>query len=402
MACSIGKPTRLIIIIIVISMLFFIAEITVAFRTRSLALLADAFHYLNDLISFAIALCAQIVSEKNNVRPGLSFGWQRATLLGAFFNGVFLLALGVSILLQSIERFIDIQPVENPLLVMIIGCTGLALNLLSAAFVHEHHDHGQGHSHGHDGGLGHDDDHQKQHDLAHSFGLANIETGNTEENSVHTHADHRHHAFNLKKPGRDLGMLGVLRHLLGDAINNIGVIVAAVIIWQTTSPQRFYADPAASSFIAIMIFSIAISQTVNSGKILIQSAPKGVAIADVKHDLEQIPGINSVHELHIWRLDQSKAIASAHVVVSNEESMATFQEKARVINQCLHEYGIHSATLQPEVAPRAPSPTAVVATTTDGTASVSSSLRKRKLEPACQIICGSLCQPLTCCAKIDT
>lgn len=49
------------------------------------------------------------ISEKSNARPGYSFGWQRATLLGGFFNGVFLLALGISILLQSIERFIFIQ-----------------------------------------------------------------------------------------------------------------------------------------------------------------------------------------------------------------------------------------------------------------------------------------------------
>lgn len=83
-------------------------------------------------------------------------------------------------------------------------------------------------------------------------------------------------------------MLGVFVHLIGDAINNIGVIIAAVIIWQTTSPQRFYADPAASTFIAIVIFSIAIPQTKHSGRILLQSAPKGVAMEDVKHDLERV------------------------------------------------------------------------------------------------------------------
>lgn len=37
-----------------------------------------------------------------------TFGYQRATLLGAFFNGVFLLALSVSIFVQAIERFVNI------------------------------------------------------------------------------------------------------------------------------------------------------------------------------------------------------------------------------------------------------------------------------------------------------
>lgn len=45
-----------------------------------------------------------------------TFGWQRATLLGAFFNGVFLFALGVSILVQAIERFTsNIRKAPSPL-----------------------------------------------------------------------------------------------------------------------------------------------------------------------------------------------------------------------------------------------------------------------------------------------
>jgi zinc transporter 1 len=54
-------------------------------------------------------------------------------------------------------------------------------------------------------------------------------------------------------------MLGVLVHVLGDAINNVGVIISAVIIWKTTSEKRFYADPAMSMFISIMILATKIS-----------------------------------------------------------------------------------------------------------------------------------------------
>lgn len=54
-----------------------------------------------------------------------------------------------------------------------------------------------------------------------------------------------------------------------------------------------------------------------------------------------------MHELHIWRLSQEKSIASAHVVVDCT-TVAGFVEKAKIIRECLHAYGIHSATLQPE------------------------------------------------------
>jgi solute carrier family 30 (zinc transporter), member 1 len=95
--------------VIAISFAFFLAEISTGFYTRSLALVADAFHYLNDLIGFIVALVAVQVTERKTSPQDLSFGWARAQLLGAFFNGAFLLALGLSIGLQSIERFISLQ-----------------------------------------------------------------------------------------------------------------------------------------------------------------------------------------------------------------------------------------------------------------------------------------------------
>jgi zinc transporter 1 len=92
-----------------LSFTFFVIEIVIGFRTSSLALIADAFHYLNDLVSFIVALVALKLSQRPKVPASLAFGWQRVRVLGAFFNGVFLLALGVSILLQSLERFVHIQ-----------------------------------------------------------------------------------------------------------------------------------------------------------------------------------------------------------------------------------------------------------------------------------------------------
>lgn len=130
----------------------------------------------------------------------------------------------------------------------------------------------------------------------------------------------------------------------------------------------------------------------------------------------QIPGIESVHELHVWRLDQRKSIASAHVVVSNNE-MIDFMDQAKIVKECLHAYGIHSATLQPELstsahqtphvsgAPGTPIDalsirSASVAANDSDTAPVSApaSLRRRRNNgTGCQIVCGNLCESLTCC-----
>ena len=50
-------------------------------------------------------------------------------------------------------------------------------------------------------------------------------------------------------------MMGVLIHVLGDAVNNVGVIIAAAVIWKTNFAGRFYADPAVGMAISIMIFA---------------------------------------------------------------------------------------------------------------------------------------------------
>lgn len=68
---------------------------------------------MNIFIQSQVTNHLQISSKKDSPQD-LSFGWQRSRLLGAFFNGVFLLALGVSIFLQSIERFVSLQCLSCP------------------------------------------------------------------------------------------------------------------------------------------------------------------------------------------------------------------------------------------------------------------------------------------------
>ncbi|KAF5720192.1 zinc cadmium resistance [Fusarium globosum] len=400
---KITKKQRLIATIC-ISFSFFAAELAVGFYTRSIALIADAFHYLSDLIGIVVALIALMLQEHTKPAPqGYTYGWHRATILGAFFNGVFLLALGISILLQAVERFVHLTPVRQPFLTMIVGCVGLALNILVLSFLHEHD-----HEHGHQGHRrhSHDDRQQNQETTGPLTNEATSESMTGLARIPMNHHNHRHTTMSVKSPGRDLGMLGVFIHVLGDAINNIGVIIAAVLVWQLKGEGRYYADPAVGVFISLMILLSAIPLLKKSGAILLQTAPKGVNPEDVKNDIEMIPGIKSVHELHIWRLDQRKFVASAHIVVDSR-TVQGFADKARIIMECLHAYGVHSATLQPEVLEASP----VImpdsgpgsqgqATSIDANHSVCRNQRSRGGEQECQVICGSSCDGLRCCAPV--
>ncbi|KGQ09286.1 Zinc/cadmium resistance protein [Beauveria bassiana D1-5] len=355
---------------IAISLAFFVAEIAAGFYTHSLALIADAFHYLSDLLGFVVALAALQVGKGTRLRetsvltyaqvsegstpapPGYTFGWQRATLLGAFFNGVFLLALGISILVQAIERFINISPIEDPKLVLIIGSVGLALNVLVMSFLHEHdHDHGHGHnpenvhSHSHS----HHNDKEPQTQVSEEAIESNVPVGDSDKgsefsaSSITSHVEHKHSVqmAAAAHSHRDLGMMGAFLHVVGDAINNVGVIISALIIWRVEGEKKYYADPAIGVFIAIMIFFTAIPLTKKAGRILMQTAPEEIDIKDIKEDIEMIPGVDSVHELHIWRLDQRKSIASAHIVVNNGFS-GKWLVTAKTILECFHAPTVES------------------------------------------------------------
>jgi zinc transporter 1 len=120
--------------------------------------------------------------------------------------------------------------------------------------------------------------------------------------------------------------------------------------------------------------------------------------------LFKVPGIESIHELHVWRLDQKKAIATAHVVVS-DQSVSEFMEKAKTVSECLHAYGIHSATIQPELAVTTP-PSETEALVSSSTLDVSGVVRRRQLQRdgssmgACHLPCGKgICENLVCCSS---
>ncbi|KAL5335143.1 cation efflux protein [Aspergillus crustosus] len=366
----------------VISAAFFLAEISVGFYTHSLALVADAFHYLNDLVGFIVALVALKVSKTDHAPQELSFGWQRAQILGAFFNGSLLFALGISIFLQSVERFITLHHVENPKLMFIIGSIGLGLNIICVTFLHEHHHHG---------GYDNDDHHGHHHEPAlpaRSRGQVDVEQQG-ELGDEDKHRDHRHleHDEVPVFGGHDLGMMGVLLHVLGDAANNLGVMIAALVIWLTQYEARYYADPATSMGIAAMIMLSAFPLVRKSGFILLESAPNGIQLEDVKHDLEKISGILAVHELHVWRLNQKKVLASVHVAIKDHSaSEMVVTATISTVQECLHAWGVHSVTVQPEL----------ISSTKTGSQSQIEAI-ERRYPDKCQSKCRSVCKELACC-----
>ncbi|KAI9343376.1 cation efflux protein [Pilaira anomala] len=313
---------------------FFFVEIVVGYYVNSLALIADSFHMLNDVLSMCVALWAIKVAKKTEYDPKYSYGWQRAEILGALINGVFLLALCFTILIDSIERFASPETVERPVLVLITGGAGLVANLIGLFLFHDHgghshggHSHG-GHSHGGHSHGGHSHEEQSHGEHGHSH------------NDVESVKEHNHN-----HEGGNLNMRGIFLHVLGDALGNVGVIISGLIIWLTPYDWRFYSDPIVSILITFIIFMSAIPLVRQTASILLQGVPRSVPLKDVNNALLKLDGIISVHELHVWQLSDTKLIASLHVLLKSRQS---YMKLGSQIRKLLHGYGIHSATIQPE------------------------------------------------------
>lgn len=483
---ALSKSSR-IIILLVIDTAFFFLELITGYAVHSLALVADSFHMLNDVLSLCVGLWAvKMASRSSEQTPKMyTYGYQRAETLGALVNGVFLVALCVTIFLDAIQRFVEPQEVNQPMLVLIVGCLGLASNLVGLLLFHDHshggHSHG-GHSHGGHSHAGHShdnevrdaeeghahgahDDHAHSHEAGHahkaghshshkhsagSEAVANMSPQSTrrtvtsesettavgessgspqrsrrrhsrsasrgldfegpksfrqsimqaanqledvvseeggeaaaadvdEHNDAHAHDttspllggqgqgygsiqksyDHQAHRHAQEKPkGKgaghshgDLNMRGIFLHVMGDALGNIGVIATALIIWLTDYSWRFYFDPAISLVITIIILCSAIPLCQAASRILLQAVPHGIEVDDIRADIEDLPGVDSCHHLHVWQLSDEKLIASLHVRVNfnfKGDGSAKYMDLAKAIRQCLHEYGIHSSTIQPE------------------------------------------------------
>jgi len=142
-----------------------------------------------------------------------------------------------------------------------------------------------------------------------------------------------------------MNMRGVLIHVMGDALGNVGVIATGLIIWLAKWDGRFYMDPTISLIITAIIFSSALPLVKSTSYILLQRVPEHVRLEELRTEIQNVSGVISIHELHVWQLSESKSIASVHVYVRKDTD---YMEVAADIRRVLHEFGVHSSTIQPE------------------------------------------------------
>lgn len=147
--------------------------------------------------------------------------------------------------------------------------------------------------------------------------------------------------------GESLNMRGAINEVFADLLGSVLAVAAGVVIW-TTGFQR--ADPIASLLIAVMILPRSFVLLRDSVRILLEIAPEGLDLQEVRRHLAGVPGVTDVHDLHAWTITSGMASLSAHVTVTDTalEEVGVGGMLDRLQECAADHFSLHHATFQVE------------------------------------------------------
>lgn len=152
-------------------------------------------------------------------------------------------------------------------------------------------------------------------------------------------------ALMLRGAGGGLSVHSALLHVVADALTDAAVVVGAItLLWLGWTR----ADAIVSLLIAALVVIGAIGLLREALHILNEGTPRDVDIEAVRAGIVALPGIEGVHDLHVWSLDREHRALSAHVTVA-DRSMGEVTAMIRSVERLLcADFGIDHATVQAE------------------------------------------------------
>lgn len=213
----------------------------------------------------------------------LTYGYQRFQMLAAFVNGLSLLLIVGWILFEAVTRFLHPQAVLGRTM-FVVATLGLVVNLIAFVILH----------------------------------------GGDREN---------------------LNIRGAAIHVAGDLLGSVAAIAAAVVIVLT---GWMPIDPILSVAVAILILRSAWVLVRRSAHVLLEGAPEWLDVAAMQQlVVSRVPGVGSIHHVHVWGLTPQHLMLTMHVRVDDEHGLPI--DVIRDVKSVLREeYGIDHSTIEIE------------------------------------------------------
>ncbi len=132
-------------------------------------------------------------------------------------------------------------------------------------------------------------------------------------------------------------------HLLSDAVSSIGVIIggAAIYFWNV-----YWIDPLLTVLISLYILKESFEIIREAVNVIMMGSPDNVSMDELKALVESIDGVNNLHHVHLWRLDEHDIFLEAHIDVQD----MSVSETTTILNKLEHElhehFGVTHTTIQ--------------------------------------------------------
>jgi len=149
---------------------------------------------------------------------------------------------------------------------------------------------------------------------------------------------HRGHQHSLNQRGAYL-------HVVGDLLGSVGALLAGAIVLAT---GWTLADPLISVLIGALVLVSAWRLVKESTDVLLEATPRHIALSDVHERIASVPGVESVHDLHLWTVTSGVVAMSGHLVVKNPTDNQPILE---AVQDRMRALGIHHVTVQVEREP---------------------------------------------------
>ncbi len=150
-------------------------------------------------------------------------------------------------------------------------------------------------------------------------------------------------SFKILAGGTSLAAAGARLEVLADAVGSVGVVAGGALIIITGNPVF---DAWIGLAIGLWILPRAIRLGREALNILLQSAPKGVDLDQIRTDLESLDGVVNVHDLHVWTLTTDMDVLTAHLATEEDIDAHSILDRSRDV--LAEKHGIRHATLQVE------------------------------------------------------
>ncbi|TKS80990.1 Zinc transporter 1 [Collichthys lucidus] len=396
---------------------------------------------------------------------GLSYPSCRVQTVGAFISALLLASLCLSYIMEIISFSLEPQPVQHPLLLVVVSVVSLIHKMLvlwmkldqqQALQIESHLEvnhkvlaEGETKGHADPGRVLCDVSHSGVDDSLHNgvFVLCNPGTSSIPDTDSQNPEVYLHAA--ATRDSRDCGLASAaadLSHSEDDAeifkdnafkghlgsqksshhterpvpsscfvlviqglctsvlalINSLVMLLISPHCLHSTEPCSLvvYLDPALSLLAVITLIATAMPQVHKYGLLLLQCTPPHICVSDLGRRIASIPGVQAVHNLHVWQLTESFTVASVHVHCHAGFPAHRCADLMSGVTKVLKSVGVTCCTVQPEFASCCP---ASSAGSDGGDASPLVHREDPSLPPplACNLACGKACAGSMCCSPLE-